>query len=76
VSLSNGRPPEVQAAVALERIEALREDLAEIREMLGQIDERLRRLEEWRSWVLGAAAAVGATAGWLSRVLTDRLMGR
>ncbi|MFO7172064.1 MAG: hypothetical protein DIU70_003715 [Bacillota bacterium] len=76
MSLSNGRPPEVQAAVALERIEALREDLAEIREMLGQIDERLRRLEEWRSWVLGAAAAVGATAGWLSRVLTDRLMGR
>nr|PZN45578.1 MAG: hypothetical protein DIU70_00835 [Bacillota bacterium] len=62
--------------MALERIEALREDLAEIREMLGQIDERLRRLEEWRSWVLGAAAAVGATAGWLSRVLTDRLMGR
>jgi len=52
----------------------IRDELREMRVLIGErLDEheaRITTLEKWRSWVLGAAAAVGVAADafwrWLS----------
>ena len=33
--------------------------------LLAQIDDRLKALENWRWWVIGASSVVGAVAGFL-----------
>jgi len=62
------------------RLEAIlpeiRDELREMRKMLSErLDEheqRITSLERWRSWVLGAAAAVGAAASYLWRWITAK----
>lgn len=54
----------------------IRDELREMRKMLsGRLDEheqRITSLERWRSWVLGAAATVGAAASYLWRWIMTR----
>lgn len=56
-------------------IEHMREDLREIKMTLKCIDIRLERLEGWRSYTLGAAAAVGGGASFLLMWLRESLKG-
>ena len=44
-------------------------------EELGRHDKRLRDLEQSKSWVLGAAAAIGAIASILVNMIGGRFSG-
>ncbi len=38
----------------------MRDDRLELNNRLGALDIRLRGIEKWRAWILGAAAVIGA----------------
>ncbi len=40
--------------------EQMREDRQELNNRLASLEIRLRGIEKWRAWILGAAAVVGA----------------
>jgi hypothetical protein len=61
-----------------ERLAGLKEDFAELKRAIERgaehsgarydgVEARLRALENFRWWIVGAAAASGATAGFISR---------
>lgn len=82
----NGRSTEVQAALALQAVQDVREDVREIKALVQGMDERLRRvedglpkqlddrlrhLENWRSYSMGVAAAIGAAVSFAVKALWD-----
>lgn len=57
------------ARVSLERVDQKIDGLKELVQMLVEHIEaqngRIRKLENWRSWIAGAVAAVSVIGGWL-----------
>ncbi|HEY8415804.1 MAG TPA: hypothetical protein VIK99_08535 [Thermaerobacter sp.] len=72
--MTDGQPLGERVAKLEAILPEIRDELREMRVLIGErLDEhedRITTLERWRSWVLGAAAAVGAAADafwrWLS----------
>ena len=60
------------------RLDGLKEDFAELKQLIAlgavssatkvdKLEERIRTLEQFRWWIVGAAPASGSTAGFFSR---------
>jgi hypothetical protein len=50
-------------------VTGLRQDFRDTCERLNKYSDRIRALESWRIWILGAAAAVAAAAGLAVRMI-------
>lgn len=48
---------------------AISNNNAEVNRRLDRFEDRIRFLENWRYWMVGAATGAGALAGWLGAKL-------
>lgn len=86
-SIPNGRPLDVQVAVLFERLEAVRQELAELKAATLRVEDQIQKLngrvtewEKWQAGVMGKAsllsAAVTLVLNIFGRSFFDRLNGK
>lgn len=67
--------PEIKAALALQAVQHMADDVREIKDTLKDMDGRLRSLEQSRGYIAGVAAVLGAAVSFLVSAFLNWLKG-
>lgn len=56
-------------AVVVSKLEQIHDDLVEVKKAVKEQNGRVRKLENWRSWIMGAVCIIAAGMTWAGTVL-------
>ncbi len=54
-----------------EGVNSMKEDITDLKGSLSSIDQRLRKIEDWRIWILGWTTAISFVMSFLMRSVIE-----